>query len=207
MKAAGFAAGGSGESAAGGSGSGSGSGSGRPLRCSDRSRGARAYKAALTFLGARRANGRRPGRKREGGRLVPLSSPRRTTFQLESDGGRRGPGSGSPGTSQKRGSPPTRLGARAEHFGSCATQAGALPASVPTGDCPPTRPAGGSQSHPAPWARWQKKRGRGTTESLGLRETQGLKRFQLTYVVILIHPCWRDGEPRAVRSSPRLPGS
>lgn len=49
----------------------------------------RAFKGALTFLGIPLANGRRRGRKREGGQSGFLSPPPaawRITFQLESEG-------------------------------------------------------------------------------------------------------------------------
>lgn len=55
----------------------------------------RAFKGALTFLGFPLANGKRAGRKREGGQSGFLSPPRaagRTTFQLENEGGGGGPG-------------------------------------------------------------------------------------------------------------------
>lgn len=58
-------------------------------------RAARAFKGALTFLGFPLANGKRAGRKREGGQSGFLSPPRAagcTTFQLENEGGGGGRG-------------------------------------------------------------------------------------------------------------------
>lgn len=75
----------------------------------------RAFKGALTFLGIPLANGRRPGRKREGGQSGFLSPPpaaRRTTFQLESEGGGRGRGPRALELLRKLGARPRGLGAR-----------------------------------------------------------------------------------------------
>lgn len=95
----------------------------------------RVFKGALTFLGIPLANGRRPGRKREGGQSGFLSPPPaawRTTFQLESEGGRPGSGPRSPGTSQKNRCPPTQpWRTRAQHFDSCAMRARGDPCEHP----------------------------------------------------------------------------
>ena len=75
----------------------------------------RAFKAALTFLGIPLANGRRPGRKREGGQSGFLSPPpaaRRTTFQRESEGGGGGRVRKALELLRKRGDRPRGLGAR-----------------------------------------------------------------------------------------------
>lgn len=96
--------------------------SGRPECSGWRSEEPRAFKGALTFLGFPLTNGRPRGRKREGGQSGFLSPPPaawRTTFQLEGEGGRRGSGPRSTGTSQKNRCPPTRpWRSRAQHSGS-----------------------------------------------------------------------------------------
>lgn len=73
----------------------------------------RAFKGALAFLGIPPANGRRPGRKREGGQSGLLSPPPaawRATFQLESEGG-GGRGLGALELLRKVGARPRSLGA------------------------------------------------------------------------------------------------
>lgn len=72
------------------------------------------FKAALTFLGISLANGSQPGRKREGGQSGFLSPPptaRRTTFQLESEGGGGGWVRRALELLRKRGARPRGLGA------------------------------------------------------------------------------------------------
>lgn len=72
----------------------------------------RAFKGALAFLGAARANGERAGRKREGGASGLLSPPRaagRSAFQRGHEGGL---GHSSRVTSQEMWGSPTRPGAR-----------------------------------------------------------------------------------------------
>lgn len=86
----------------------------------------RAFKAALTFLGIGLANGRRPGRKREGGQSGFLSPPPAapsTAFQLESEGGGGGRVRRALELLRKRCLPTRPWRTPAQHFRSCATKA------------------------------------------------------------------------------------